>query len=154
MNTQIRQATTQDLTTLLQLGKKLHQVELQFEPLLKYSEQEATNRYTQELRNDHALFLIAEEGSLPIGYLYAHIDQIDYFSTSKPECEIEVIYLEKEARGKGVSKQLVDSCISWAKKSNVFRIKAGIYHQNQLSLSSFQKYGFKPYHTTLTFSLE
>lgn len=153
MNIQIRQATIQDMPVLLQLGKKLHEVELEFEPLLSYSEEAAKDRYTQELSNNNALFLIADIDSQPIGYLYAHADKIGYFSTDKLECEIKVVYLKENARGKGISKQLINACIEWAKTKDVFRIKAGIYQQNEASLTSFQEYGFRPYHSTLTYSL-
>lgn len=130
------------------MGEKLHFVEKEFEPLLIFSVDEALKRYSRELNNDNALFLLAEENNKAIGYLYSHTDKIAYLDTKQPECVIEAIYIEKEFRGKGLVKLLVEQTISWAKSKNVFRIRAGIYAKNTFSQSAFLKLGFIPHHTT------
>lgn len=154
MDINIRKATPDDLNELISMGRALHEVEKQFEPLLTFSDQEAREHYTKQLKNDNAHFLVAEDADQILGYLYGHIDIVDYFSTKSPEAEAEVIYLKPEARGKGVAKQLVDQFIVWAKEKKAFRVKGGIYDQNEPSKNLFLKYGFKPYHTFYTFDLD
>ena len=149
----IHTAQKDELPALIAMGKKLHETEQQFEPLLVFSQEEATERYTQELENPNALLLVAEDTNAVVGYLYAHADRIEYFNTEKRECEIEVVYVSEEYRRKGVAQELVEACIAWAKTKNVFRIKAGAYTQNIASQQAFNKYGFKPYHAIFTLEI-
>lgn len=146
----IRQATIEDLETLIEMGEQLHLAEKEFEPLLTFSKDESRARYSEELNNPNALLLVAQDNQKIVGYLYAHAGSVEYFSTDKAECEIEVVYVSSEYRGQGIAQQLIDGCLSWAKDKNVFRFKTGIYAQNAASQSAFMKYGFAPYHSTYT----
>ena len=146
----IRQASHNDLITLLDLGEKLYLMEKSFEPLLCFTATETETRYTKQLKNEDALFLIAEIEGTIVGYLYAHADKVEYFDTDKLECEIEVIYIEPKYRGKGLAQELLQVCIDWAHNKNVFCLKTGIYAQNNDSIRAFTKLGFSPYHLTLT----
>lgn len=146
----IRQATIEDLETLIEMGKHLHESEQMFEPLLTFSSKDATKHYEDELKNPLALLLIVEDSGIAIAYLYAHAEPVLYFSTDKLECEIEVIYVASKYRGQGLAQQLVRECVSWAKGKNIFRFKTGIYAENNSSKSAFMKSGFVPYHTTYT----
>ena len=150
----IRQASTQDLDMLINWGEKLHDVEKKFEPLLIFSKQDSTDFYKKQLNNTDALFLIAEIDHLPVGYLYAHIDKIDYLDTNKNQCEIEVIFLDEPARGTGISQDLIKECLQWIKTKSCFRVITGIYSQNLASQKLFSKIGFKPYHSTYTMDLD
>lgn len=154
MDIKIRKATLNDLGELISMGRSLHDVEQQFEPLLIFSTQEAEKHYTEQLENENAYFLIVEESEHVLGYLYGHVDMVDYFSTDSPEAEVEVIYLKPESRGRGVAKLLVDKFIVWAKEKKAFRVKGGIYNENEPSKNLFLKYGFTPYHTTYTLELD
>jgi GNAT superfamily N-acetyltransferase len=146
----IRSAQNEDLETLLEMGKQLHLVEKKFEPLLTFSSEEATQRYSRELINPNALLLLAEENQRPIGYLYAHAEKVEYLATNQMECEIEVVFVFPEFRGRGVAQLLINRCIEWTKTKDVYRIKTGIYAQNTSSQSAFTKIGFEPYHIVYT----
>ena len=154
MDIKIRKAAFDDLDELIAMGQALHKVEKQFEPLLSFSAQEAKKHYSRQLENKEVCFLIAENNGQVLGYLYGHVDMVDYFSTDLPEAEVEVVYLKPESRGKGVAKLLVDKFIAWAKEKKVFRVKTGIYNGNGPSKNFFLKYGFAPYHATYTFALD
>ena len=151
MDTRIRNAT---LDELISMGLALHKVEKEFEPRLILSVQEARKHYANQLENKKVCFLIAEDDKQVLGYLYGHIDMIDYLSGDLPEAEAEVVYLKPESRGKGVAKLLVERFIAWAKEKKSFRVKAGIYEKNGPSKKLFLRYGFQPYHTTYTYNLE
>ena len=153
MNINIKKANKKDLSILLNFGYKLFETEKKFEPLLTFSSKKAKEKYIKELENKSSLFLIVELDKKPIGYLYAHAEKIEYFETNKKECEIEVIYLEPEYRGMGISQQLIEKCIIWSRKNNVFRIKAGIYEGNDNSKKAFNKFGFSRYHSTFTLTI-
>lgn len=144
----IRKAKRDDVETLVTMGEKLHEVEKTFEPLLTFSYSDFVQHYKEELENPRALLLVAQDQDKVIAYLYAHAQRVEYFDTDKLECEIEVIYVEPEYRGKGLAEKFIDSCLAWAEDKNVFRFKTGIYAQNASSQAAFTKYGFMPYHTT------
>jgi len=144
----IRKANINDLELLLTWGRKMYKTEKHYMPLLKYSSKEARERYKNQIDNPLFYFLIAELNNKPVGYLYAHLDQIPYLRTKRKECEAEVIYLEKQGRGKGISQKLIASCVTWAKKNNALGIKAGIFANNITSIKTFQKSGFSLRHTT------
>lgn len=146
----IRAAKNEDLEALVKMGEHLHFVEKKFEPYLAFSSEEAKQRYSSELVNPNALLLLAEENHESIGYLYAHAEKIDYLNTDQLECEIEVVFVDSEFRGRGIAQHLIERCIEWTKTKNVFRVKTGIYAQNTSSQSVFAKVGFTPYHTTYT----
>lgn len=149
----IRKADSSDLDTLISLGKDLHLVEKQFEPLLKFSKSEAIERYKKELQNSKSIFLIAEENQEFLGYLYGYLEMVDYLEASSPEAQLELIYLKPEARGKGIATKMVSEFVSWSKKQGAFRVKAGIYEKNAASKKLFLRSDFKPYHTTYSLDL-
>ncbi len=149
-NTHIKSriATDKDISQLISMGKELHDVEKKFEPLLEFNEKEAVERYESEMVNPKALLLIAEdqEKSEVAGYLYAHYDNIDYFTDMTPECEIEVIYLKPSYRGMGIADFLIKDSLVWANKHGITRIKTGIYFSNMSSRKLFERNKFEPYH--------
>lgn len=152
-NNYVKIATISDLNQLIKWGEKLHLVEKKFEPLLTFSKKESEDFYRKQLNNPEALFLVASIDNNLVGYLYAHVDKVDYLSTNKYECEIEVIYLDEKARGTGISQELIQKCFDWIKTKDCFRVKAGIYSQNIASQNLFAKMGFEPYHSTYTKSV-
>jgi RimJ/RimL family protein N-acetyltransferase len=150
MNLHIRKATPEDLETLLTWGEALWKTELAYEERMLYSKDFYRQQNLKELRNEHALILIGELGEKPVGYLYAHIDPApDYLTGNDLECEIEVIYLEPEARGQGLARELIEQCLLWVQEKNVRRVKTGIYAQNTASLNAFRKSSFHDHHITL-----
>jgi len=150
----IRIANKRDVGLLLQWGKKMYEIEKQYMPLLKYSEVEAKERYESQINNPLFYFLIVEYKDEPVGYLYAHLDKVDYLETDQKQCEIEVIYLDEKARGKKISPKLINKCIEWAKQNNAFEIKAGIFTENTASKKAFESLGFSAQHITYTKELK
>jgi RimJ/RimL family protein N-acetyltransferase len=102
------------------------------------------------LSNPHALLLIAQQNMQPVGYIYAYItDAPDYFATKSKDCVIEVVYLEPDARGKGIAEEFIRGCITWAQAAQAARFVAGIYAGNVASIKLFKKMGFEGYHLTM-----
>lgn len=151
-NINIRKASSADLEALLTWGYNLYEAEKNFEPLMLFSYEEARARYSNQINNPDCLFLIAELNGKAIGYLYAHLDKVPYIETDKKECFLEVIYLEPEARGKGISTQLINNCIHWATENNALRVRCDIFAKNQASIKTFEKSGFEL--SSVVYSLE
>jgi GNAT superfamily N-acetyltransferase len=138
-----RKATVKDLNILLEMGYELFLVEKEFEPLMTFSKEEAENRYAYQLQHSIALFLLLYVNENVAGYAYAHLEKPESLSTTKLECEFEVLYLKPEFRGQGLSATLISEVISWAKEQKVFRIKTDIFTRNKASIQVFEKQGFQ-----------
>jgi len=144
----IRRAHRADLPELLDMGYELYLVEKQFEPLMTFSKQEAQDRYDRQIDDSTCLFLILEVGDQTAGYLYAHLDHLEYMDTAQPECEIEVIYIKPEFRGLRASILLIEEAVVWAKSKHAWRIKTEIFAENRASLKAFKQHGFNNHHIT------
>ena len=144
----IRKATIEDIAKIIELGEKLQNESKEFEPNLIFNKDEATERYTNELQNDNALIIVAEENKEIIGYQYNFITELDYLSHDNVECTFEAIYIIPEQRSKGIGKKLMDFSENWAiNDKKVNRIKSSIYSGNIKSEKLHERYGFKPYNT-------
>jgi GNAT superfamily N-acetyltransferase len=75
-------------------------------------------------------------------------------NTSRPECEIEVIYIKPEYRRLGFSSALIKEAIAWAKDQQAWRIKTEIFAENTASQTTFEQQGFKTLHVTKICDLE
>lgn len=155
MDTRIRPATLSDIDLIERWGRALYKVELAFEPHIRYFGDRYRERDIKQLSSPDALYLIAEAQNQPVGYVSASLtDMPEHLALSGRECVIEVVYIEKFARGEGVADKLVEACFSWLQEKGVRRVRAGIYAQNRASLRPFEKFGFQPYHVTVSRTLD
>lgn len=139
-----------DFDLLERWGRDLHEVEQKFEPSLYYDVEAFRERDIRALSSPDALYLIAELDGRPIGYTVALLEALpDYLALSGRDCVIEVLYVEEAARGRGVGTALLETCLAWAKKQRVKRVRAGIYAQNRASLGLFERLGLHAHHVTV-----
>jgi len=57
--------------------------------------------------------------------------------------ELAKMAVTQEARGKGISRLLIDACLLWAKQVRAKKITLFSNHQLTTAISLYQKYGFK-----------
>lgn len=57
--------------------------------------------------------------------------------------ELAKMTVTEEARGKGISRLLIDACLVWAKQVRAKKITLFSNHQLTTAISLYQKYGFK-----------
>lgn len=149
-----RLATLDDLDVLLRMGERLFRVEKFFEPTLSFSLEKARKRYEEQLPNESAFFLIASSGQEDIGYLYAYLERSEHLEYTRPECHLEVVFVELEYRGQGIASQLVNRAIDWARSHNAFRLTSDVFAGNECSLQLLEHKGFHPHNITLVRDLE
>ena len=137
-----RTAILEDLSILLQFGEQLSLVEKNFDVTIAYDEEEARLRYTKQLFNPLALFLIAEtQEKIPVGYLYAHISN----EPPMQRGEIEVVFISEKYREAGIAQELISRSLAWMKDHKVKRVFSHIFAENQPSQRVFEKLGFAPH---------
>ena len=81
-------------------------------------------------------------------------DAPPYFATRATHCIIEVVYLEPQARGRGIAQDLIMRCSQWARAAGASRLIAGVYAANEPSIKLFTKHGFVPYHVMMVHDLD
>ncbi len=141
-----RYATKADLPTLLRFGEQLFLVEREFDRTVTFNQDEAQDRYSQQLENPLALFVVVEtDDHHAAGYLYAHIDTSE--TGQLPQCEIEVVYVDEQYRGQGVAPELVKRALKWVKDTDarVQIVKTHIFADNLPSRRTFEKLSFRPH---------
>lgn len=151
MNTVVRPATLNDISLIERWGHALYEVERAFEPHLRYLGEYYRARDMQQLSSPDAFYLIAEVQNRPAGYLAASIAATsEHQALSGRECTVEVVYVEKCARGESVAGELLKMCFAWAREKSAKRAKAGIYVGNEASLKLFERFGLHSHHVTVS----
>ena len=142
----IRKATAKDLDKIIDLGQDLQNDSKKFEPLLIFDRGQSLAHYKNELSNDGALIIVAENNGKIIGYQYSFTNELDYLSKKNKECTLEAIYVIPEYRSRGIGGKLMEFAENWAINTcHVNRIKANIYTDNESSIALHVNNGFKPY---------
>ena len=145
----IRNATYDDLKTIIDMGEDLQNESREFEPLLVFKWQDSFDHYATELRNQNAKIIVAEDPTAGVvGYQYSYVTLLDYLERQNTECTLEALYVSSDFRGQGIAKELVRHAERLAideKKAD--RIMAGIYVGNAASEAVHIKDGFTPYYT-------
>lgn len=155
MDAKVRRATLVDIDLIERWGRALYEVERAFEPHIRYLGEHYREKDIEQLSSSDALYFIAEVQNQPVGYIAASItDMPEHLALSGRECVIEVVYVEKLARGKGVADKLIEACFSWLQEKGIKRVRAGVYAQNRSSLRLFERSGLQPYHITVSRTLD
>lgn len=57
---------------------------------------------------------------------------------------INMVYVDRRFRGKGMGKKILKELIYWLNRNKVRHIEAGFYYNNKPSIEMHKKFGFKP----------
>lgn len=155
MTLSLRPATVADIDLLEAWGRELYDLERTFEPGMRYSGEAFRERDMEALSSPDAHYLIAEIEGRAVGYIAAMLGEMpEYLAMPGRECVIEVVFVEEDARGRGVGTALLEACLGWAKKQGAKRVRAGVYARNRASLELFERVGLHAHHVTVLTTLE
>jgi ribosomal protein S18 acetylase RimI-like enzyme len=84
---------------------------------------------------------------LPIGYIILAYNFC--FEFGGRNAFIDELYLEKEHRGKGIGRKVVEYVIEEAKKMNIAALHLEVEHQNITAAELYRKFGFTDHHRIL-----
>lgn len=150
MTTSLRPATLANIDLLEAWGRELYTLEQAFEPGMRYGGEAFRERDMAALSSPDTHYLIAEIEGRAVGYIAAMLGAMpEYLALPGRECVIEVVYVEEDARGRGVGTTLLDACLGWAEKQGAKRIRAGVYARNRASLKLFERVGLHAHHVTV-----
>jgi len=97
------------------------------------------------ISSENGAVFLAEVGGVAAGFTLAYIkDEIPVFKIEKIGY-VSDLFVKEEFRGIKVSSKLMKSLIKWFKEKGMKHISLGIYSDNKLAHSIYEKWGFFDY---------
>jgi GNAT superfamily N-acetyltransferase len=152
MQISIRKANMNDLITVQDLNHKLFLWDLERDPKLNidWPYQEAGESYfKRRISGEHGVCFVAEQGGKIVGYVAGSVKKEIDSPDTVLRSELENIYIEEQARGKGAGKLLTQELITWCKQNGAKSILVSAYYYNHDAVRFYQNNGFKPYSVKL-----
>lgn len=151
METSIRAANINDLTTIQELNKRLFEYESAFGNTYNLDwtfSDKGRNYFEDRINGERGIVLVSEINGKIIGYICGQIDSYSFRSIN-PICEIENMFVLEEFRQKGVGKGLVNAFTSLAKEKGVKRLKVGVISQNLKAIAFYRYLGLSDFEVFL-----
>jgi len=142
MGIKIREANDKDLLVLKKFQNKLVEFEMPFDETIK----KGTKGYYQVKRWMHSSkskFMVAEVRGKLAGCGFGRIKEDDSWSINTHIGHIGLLFVEKEHRGKGIGKLIVNELIKWFKKKKIKDVRLQVYAKNVNAIKAYKKLGFE-----------
>jgi len=159
MDLLIRHAQHADEQTLIGQFQLLNQFENEITQTILTDRASAEASYISA--RDHAAAhngagLVAVLGGAVVGFVYFVIrDDDPYIHESvRRYGHVSELFVLESARGKGIARALMDEAEAMAREGGAKRMTIGVLIGNDAALHAYTRFGFKPYHTRLTKTLE
>jgi len=154
---QIRQANTDDVKILAELGAKTFYDTFRPFHSEEDMQQYIKKSYSVELISENLLkssiqYFIAFDEEKPIGYLKLIKDVSHEKLPTQKNIELEKIYVLKEYLDKKVGKKLILKAINYSKQNNFETLFLGVWQENHRAVNFYKKFGFETF-TIRTFQL-
>jgi ribosomal protein S18 acetylase RimI-like enzyme len=137
----VREASQDDLKTLLAFEQELINTERPFDPTLKAE----TTYYDLNamLESDQVNLFVAEWNNEVIGCGYARIESSQPFRKYAQHAYLGFMYVLPEYRGKGVNWKIIGVLKQWVRKKGLTEMRLEVYHENLPAIRAYEKFGFK-----------
>lgn len=149
----LREATLDDLSTLLEFEKRLIEYERDFMPNLKKSDFNYYNLKSY-IKDPEISVVVAEEKNKLIASGYALIKDNKIYKTPEKLIFLGFMYVIPEFRGEGVNKMILDYLIAWGKNKGLNEFQLTVYAQNESAIKAYKKSGFSFETITMRINLE
>jgi GNAT superfamily N-acetyltransferase len=97
----------------------------------------------KELRDEKAIFLIAEINGEPAGYAKLLLDTIEPGVTAERPIELCRLYSEQKFLGKGIGASLMQRCLDEAKRRERDVMWLGVWEYNPRAQAFYRKWKFE-----------
>ncbi len=151
--TLLREATLEDLSTLLEFEKSLIEYERDFTPNLKKSYFNYYNLKSYILDPEISV-VVAEEKNKLIASGYALIRENKIYKIPDKLIFLGFMYVIPEYRGKGVNKKILDYLMDWGKNKGLNEFQLTVYAQNESAIKAYKKSGFSFETITMRLNIE
>lgn len=141
-NIKIRQATLQDLPTLLHFEQEIIKAERPFDVTIK----EGPVSYydlEQMVQDANARVVVAEADGKLVASGYAISKRARHYLDHERYAYLGFMYTDPEYRGLGINAQIVDELKQWSVKKGFKEIRLTVYSDNLPAIKAYEKVGFK-----------
>lgn len=159
MDFTVREARLEDMPALLRMGKgllsylNLIEKKRRKTNILSIDHKEAPKAwrkyYSQAIKSDKALFLVAVKGKKLIGMAFGRIETSPPVFKMKEFGEIHEVFVEKPYRNKKVAKALLKALEEFFKEKGLSLIQMKAEAFNSEALAAYYKLGFADSRKTL-----
>ncbi|HMH65398.1 MAG TPA: GNAT family N-acetyltransferase [Rhizomicrobium sp.] len=144
----------QDEPAILSFITGLQDYEAAFEPDRRRDPDFAADHWRDlqhRCAEKHGVMLIAEDGSKPVGWAFAHDYRAELFvvEAERHHGFLAELYVEPQARGKGHGRALIEGCERWARARGHKLLMVGVLAKNPGAIRAYEGAGFAPYAMTL-----
>lgn len=103
---------------------------------------EARDYYNKQLTSEDAVFYVASENGVPIGYICAQIQKAPPVHKVQRFGFIDGLFVRSDYRRTGVGTGLVNLAKEWFKEREIFMIQLTVASRNQVGLLFWEHCGF------------
>jgi len=143
-NLKFRDATQNDLTKIVEIYNSTipsRMVTADTEPVMVASRQQWFDQHSSDKR---PLWVVEQDTNEVIGWVSFQ----SFYGRPAYDATAEIsIYLEKEQRGKGLGKKVLQYCLENAPKFGIKTLLGFIFSHNEPSLKLFRNFGFEDWAT-------
>ncbi len=138
----IREATVQDIDTLLSFEAGIILAERPFDPTLK---KEGLHYYDFPfmIASPDIRLVLAVMNDRVIGSGYARIEKSKYYAEHPLQAYLGCMYVDPAFRGQSVNKLIIEDLQHWSNSNGINELRLDVYSNNISAISAYEKFGFK-----------
>ena len=136
-----REATLEDLETLLEFEQGVVEAEKPLDPFLGKGELHYYN-IPELITADYTQFLVAVSNNEIVACGYIRIDNSKIYQKNPKHGYIGFMFVKPSFRGQKISTLLLDSLKNWAKEKELKELRLDVYNNNIEALKVYERFGF------------
>jgi N-acetylglutamate synthase-like GNAT family acetyltransferase len=148
----IRQATVEDVPSILEIWKELMDFHKELDPLYSRSatgHEKFAEHLVKYIQGDESCVFAAIDGEDLVGYCMATISMYPPVLEKQEYGEIDNIVVTERYRRSRIGESLLGEVRKWYREKGIDRMEAKVSKFNRVSTSFWAKMGFKPYMETV-----
>ncbi len=138
----VRQATLQDLNTLLEFEQGVIEAERPFDATLKNGKIKYYE-LNELITSEDAEIVVVENNKQIIASGYALKKKAKQYLAHEFYSYLGFMYTDPDFRGKGVNALIVMALKEWSLKNGLTEIRLSVYQDNEPAIRAYEKIGFK-----------
>ena len=137
----IREATLDDLSCLLELEQRIIDSERPYDQFLM-DEDVSYYDIPGLIIDSNSHLVVMQSGAEIVGSGYAQIRQSRSCHTHEKYCYLGFIYLDTEYRGRLLGRDILEALKEWGTKKGMKNFQLNVYSENAAAIRAYEKAGF------------